>query len=78
MLTTDEIVLDWVWDKPNPDHWRFDTSVDGVTEWEPDVNKAAALRTYTPPGSTLFWRIAGYDATGNRTTGYSNVVQTVN
>jgi hypothetical protein len=76
LFTTDLETLEWTWTNPNPDHWRFDTSTDGVHEWEPDVNKAAVLRFYTPPPSDLFWRIAGYDAAGNRTTDYSNVVQT--
>jgi hypothetical protein len=76
LLTFDGLLtLNWTWTNANPDHWTFETSVNGNTEWTLDHQSAAATRSYTPPANALYWRLAGRTATGQLETGYSNIVQ---
>jgi hypothetical protein len=66
--------LEWEWELPNPDHWTFETSNDGITEWELDHQSPGTDRAYMPPDLDFFWRLAGRSATGQLVTGYSNTV----
>jgi hypothetical protein len=49
--------------------------VDGITEWERETEVPGGDRELDPAPNFLYWRMNGLDGSGNRSTGYSNIVQ---
>lgn len=70
--------LEWEWFRTNPFQWEFQSSVNGVTEWEGDGEADGVDRSLVPAANHLYWKVFGVDTDGNRATGESNVVHMTN
>lgn len=76
VLTADSLAneLSWTWTGEDPVQWIIDSSVDGVTEWEPTFTDAGVSRMHESVDSGFFYRIQGVKGDSSPVTEWSNVV----
>lgn len=70
----DPDVLQWTFADPQPETWHFDSSVDGVSEWEGEGEASGDATFFEPAPNHHFWRMIGWDAVSTPITSYSNIV----
>ena len=66
--------LSWTFVGSDPANWSFESSVDGLTEWEGEFIANGFERVTSIPEGNLFYRMFGVDDDSNPVTPRSNVV----
>jgi hypothetical protein len=66
--------LQWTWGGTDPDTWRYDSSINGVTLWGEFGSNDGSARSDDVFVSGTFYRIVGLDPAGHEITNMSDVV----
>lgn len=68
--------MNWTWTGTNPDHFGFYFSADSGVTWSFESSIGGASRSFSAPWTPGDHRVAAFDASSNRISGWSNVITT--